>query len=630
MLRPSVAPLCAAMLLVGCGNGPRSTPDAVPTPSTLDEFRTAAARIVQETGVPGAGLALVRPDGVEWAGGVGVADRERGTPITADTHFRAGSISKTFVAIALVQQYLDDKLDIEAAVADLAPGVVIDNRFGGSPVTVLHLLQHTAGFDDMHFNEMYNRDDAADLPLADVLARNPASRRVRWRPGTRMSYSNPGYGVAAYVLEQVTGRAYEDVIREGIFEPLGMRTSSFTLTDDDLPLLARGYDSPSGPPVPFTQIYLRPAGNLHTSSRELGTFVQMLLNWGETSEDLVIDPEYLSNMERPRSSLSAGAGLIYGYGSGIASRSLAGFPVLGHGGGIDGFSSAYGYSAARDAGWVVLVNGTYAPSAVERLSELAVRYLKREVEPPPRPEHAASPDTLAGYAGYYHAEGSRNAVLGGLEWLTGGSTIRPTGNALEVSPVFGGPTRLIPVSDTLFRREQDVTPSRVFTTDEDGRTLLLGDGYYGVRTPRWRVEMVRGAVFWSLAMLATVPIAALVWLLRAWRSSRTFAASGNASEGRALKIVLCLIPLALLAFFGIAMAPARDWGVMNTWTRLTFLGSWAVPLLSLIALALVATTWAGGTGRWFGLYTAAVTAAGWCLSAYMAVWGLVGLRPWAY
>jgi CubicO group peptidase (beta-lactamase class C family) len=629
MFRPFAAPLCAAMLLAGCGAGARSIPDAVPTSSTLDEFRAAAARIVQETGVPGAGLALVRPDGVEWAGGVGVADRERGTPVTADTHFRAGSISKTFIAMALVQQYLDDKLDIDAPVADLAPGVAIDNRFGGSPVTVLHLLQHTAGFDDMHFNEMYARDDAADLPLADVLARNPASRRVRWRPGTRMSYSNPGYGVAAYVLEQVTGRAYEDVIRERIFEPLGMRTSSFTLTGDDLPLLARGYDSPSGPSVPFTQIYLRPAGNLHTSARELGTFVQMLLNWGEAGEDLVIDPEYLSNMERPRSSLSARAGLIYGYGSGIASRSLAGFPVLGHGGGIDGFSSAYGYSAARDAGWVVLVNGTYAPSAVERLSELAVRYLKREVEPPARPEHAASPDTLAGYAGYYHAEGSRNAVLGGLEWITGGSTLRPDGNALEVRPVFGGTTRLIPVSDTLFRRDQDVTPSRVFTTDEDGRTLLLGDGYYGVRTPRWRVEIVRGAVLLSLSVLATVPLAALVWLVGAWRPSAR-AGSGGGRQGRVLKVALCLLPLAVLACFGIAMAPAREWGVMNTWTRLTYLGSCAVPLLSLISLALVATTWSRGISRWFGLYTAAVTAAGLCLSAYLAVWGLIGLRPWAY
>jgi hypothetical protein len=483
----------------------------------------------------------------------------------------------------------------------------------------------------MHFNETYNLHDPPDLPLADVLARNPASRRVRWRPGTRMSYSNPGYGVAAYVLEQVTGRAYEDVIRERIFAPLGMRTSRFTLTDEDLPMLARGYDSPTGPPVPYTQIYLRPAGNLHTSPRELGAFVQMLLNWGETSDQLVIDPEYLSNMERPRTSLSASAGLIYGYGSGIASRSLAGFPVLGHGGGIDGFSSAYGYAAARDAGWVVLVNGTYAPSAVERLSELAVRYLKRDVEPPAKPEHQASPGVLDGHAGYYHAEGSRNEVMGALEWITGGSTVRADGNSLVVTPVFGrGQARLIPVSDTLFRREQDVTPSRVFTTDEDGRAVLLGDGYFGVRTPRWRVELVRGAMVLALAVLATPPIALLIWRLRAWRGSPSPVASRRTSGGASLALVLGLLPLAWLAVFAIAMAPAREWGVMNTWTRLTFIGSWALPLLSLVASVLVANAWRQGTGRWFATYATAVTAAALCLSAYIAAWGLIGLRPWAY
>ena len=103
-----------------------------------------------------------------------------------------------------------------------------------------------------------------------------------------------------------------------------MRTSSFSLRPRATSPAGEGIStSATGPPVPFTQIYLRPAGNLHTSPREMGAFVQMLLNWGEIDRALVIDPEYLSNMERPGSSLAAKAGLIYGYGTGIASSSLA-------------------------------------------------------------------------------------------------------------------------------------------------------------------------------------------------------------------------------------------------------------------------------------------------------------------
>jgi CubicO group peptidase (beta-lactamase class C family) len=74
-----------------------------PWPKSVDEFRAAVQQVLNDTGVPGAGVALVRSSGVEWAGGVGFADRDLRTPVTADTHFRAGSISKTFIASSLVQ-----------------------------------------------------------------------------------------------------------------------------------------------------------------------------------------------------------------------------------------------------------------------------------------------------------------------------------------------------------------------------------------------------------------------------------------------------------------------------------------------------------------------------------------------
>ena len=126
-------------------------------PGTLDEFKAAVQQVLNDTGVPGAGIALVRLGGVEWAGGVGYADRDAKTAVTADTHFRAGSISKTFVASALVQMYEDGEIDLNSPVVELVPDVQIDNAWMiEEPVRVIHLLEHTAGFDDMHFNELYN------------------------------------------------------------------------------------------------------------------------------------------------------------------------------------------------------------------------------------------------------------------------------------------------------------------------------------------------------------------------------------------------------------------------------------------------------------------------------------------
>jgi CubicO group peptidase (beta-lactamase class C family) len=84
-------------------------------------------------------------------------------------------------------------VDLRARVGDLAPELHIGNRWDAEqPITVAHLLEHTAGFDDMRPNELYAPLGAEAMPLAKVLARNTASRVARWRPGSRFSYANPG------------------------------------------------------------------------------------------------------------------------------------------------------------------------------------------------------------------------------------------------------------------------------------------------------------------------------------------------------------------------------------------------------------------------------------------------------
>ncbi len=166
--------LATALVALACvATGAQSSPD--PWPKTVEEFRSAVQTVLSDTGVPGAGIALVRTSGVEWAGGIGVADRATNIPVTADTHFRAGSISKTFIASALVQMYLDSIIDLDTPVLEIAPELQIDNAWEpGDPVRVIHLLQHTAGFDDMHFNEIYGNASTPDLPLEAVLKINPA------------------------------------------------------------------------------------------------------------------------------------------------------------------------------------------------------------------------------------------------------------------------------------------------------------------------------------------------------------------------------------------------------------------------------------------------------------------------
>ncbi|HEX4461943.1 MAG TPA: serine hydrolase domain-containing protein, partial [Polyangia bacterium] len=186
-----------------------------PPARDLAELRARIAVVLQRNHVPGAGLALVTRDRLMFAGGVGWADRASKQPVTSETLFRVGSITKSFIALALLQLAERGRIDLNARVADLAPELAIANRWQkDAPITVAHLLEHTAGFDDMHFNEMYAPVAVEDMPLAQILARNPASRVARWRPGSRFSYANPGYTVAAYLIEKVSGRPWRDYVRD--------------------------------------------------------------------------------------------------------------------------------------------------------------------------------------------------------------------------------------------------------------------------------------------------------------------------------------------------------------------------------------------------------------------------------
>jgi CubicO group peptidase (beta-lactamase class C family) len=612
-----------AAIAIAAGAIPAAQRADAPTPQTIDELRAAVARVLQEANIPGAGISLVRADGVEWEGGIGLADRDRGTRVTPDTHFRVGSISKTFIAIAIVQMYYDDLLSLHDTIDELAPEIQIDNPWHETdPVRVVNLLQHTAGFDDMHFNELYNLDDPPDMPLLEVLQRNPSSRRVRWRPGTRISYSNPGYALAGYLVEKLSGSPYEDYIDRKILLPLRMNTSSFRLRPEDERLLAQGYGAPTGPPTGFPHIYLRPAGNLHSSPREMGRFVRMLLNWGELDDEFIVDPEYLGNMERSSTTRAAEAGLRTTFGSGLFWDLSLPFPMIGHGGGIEGFTSTYGYSPSRDVGFVILLNSS-APAArraLHDISSLAIRYLKRDVEAPVKPETQLDTAVLDRYVGYYQDANPRNQFIWPLQRLMSGRRVWRDGDQLFMQPLIGPSLRLIPVSETLFRRESDLDATMVFATNGEGATVLTGAQLYAERVPRWRVERVRLPVVLSLLVLMSPLLVAIVWVARLRRSGWWD-----------LKAALLACPIIIAAgVLPLTLTPVREWGFKNAATMMVFIATLSLPALAIVIVLLTVGARRREASGGLVAYALAVALAAAGLSVYLGANGLIGLRLWSY
>ena len=298
---------CALPLAVAAQEPDRIDRDPARVTVDVEELKAEIQKILDENRIPGASVALVEKERTLWAGGVGMADVDAGVDVTANHLFRVGSISKSFTALAVLHAVEDGLLNLDTPVRELAPEVGFTNRWERThPITVAMVMEHTAGFDDIHFRE-YAKVDDPGITLADGLAYNPGSRVSRWQPGTHMSYSNSGPPIAAYIVEKITGKPFEDYVREHVFDPLGMESSTFHFPRDAA-LLAKGYEADGVREASYDHIIVRPSGGLNSSSREMARYLRMMINRGTLDGVRLLAPKTITRMETPTTTLAARAG----------------------------------------------------------------------------------------------------------------------------------------------------------------------------------------------------------------------------------------------------------------------------------------------------------------------------------
>jgi len=446
-----------------------------PAPPTPDALRDSIESVLDRTGAPGAGIVLFSADSIRWEGYFGVADRAEDRPVTEETVFRAGSVSKSFVSAAALALAQNGQLDLQAPVRDRVPEIEIQNPWAESdPVRVAHLLEHTAGFDDLAIHEYVSR--SPDLTLREGLAINPASRTVRWQPGMYYSYSNAGPPVAAYLLQQKTGQPFEALVVDRIFEPLGMTASSFLRDERVSGHLATGYAADGETEAPYVHIGLRPSGALNARPADLARFGQMLLGRGTRGDTTLLDSALVKRMETPHTSLAARNGLGTGYGLGNSASVENGFVYQGHGGAIDGFVAEYGYLPTHDRGFVVMLNSQDSDTQGQILA-LVRSYQTRSLTPPEPPPVADVPaDTLARFAGHYVSFTPRNEIAHFVERLLGIVHVDTTANGLTANPALGTADTLLPVQAQQFRGPAEPVVTAVFARDASGDWVLSGNG----------------------------------------------------------------------------------------------------------------------------------------------------------
>ena len=580
-------------------------------PRTIDELRARIAEILLREGVPGAGIALVADGEIVWSGGVGLADRATKRPVDADTLFRVGSITKTFIALAVMKLVEEGRLDLDARVADLAPEIEMENAWADeAPVTVAHLLEHTAGFDDMRPNELYASVADEVMPLAAVLARNPRSRRARWRPGAHASYANPGYTVAAYIIEKVTGERYEDYLAREVLRPLGMTGARLRWSLDAERRLARGHHG--GVAIPYQALFHRPAGNLMASPRDLAALVTMWLARGRP----LVTAASASRMER--SATGALRGIDVDYGLGVYGDVFQAVPMRGHDGGIDGFLSSYRYAPSSGVGYVVLVNSTDpdAGRALFAIRGLVLQFLLADRATPPPPRPSPVPDErLAAWAGTYRIDNPRHQLFAFLTSIGPRLLVRHEPGRL-VARVQGGDREweLVPLGRDTFGLPGTSGSALAFKRDPSGRRALHGVFGELVEEPPMLAALTYHG---SRAVLYILASALLVPFMSSARR-RHLVTAGAA-------LTLFAIPPVF-----VAAANARALGEPNPYTVAIAALTLAFVLLSALSVKRAIIYLSGPFALPTRLYAAAFAVAAGATTAFLAHHHLIGICLWRW
>lgn len=335
-----------------------ATVTATTVASYFNGFDEFVESVMNEWHVPGLAVAAIKDGEVVFSKGYGYRDVARELPMTPRTLLAIGSNSKSFTAMILGMLAEEGKLDWNEPVRTYLPGFQLFDEGAANQMTPRDLVTHRSGLprhDVLWYGRSYSRKELFDR-LRYI--QPTTTFRGRWQ------YQNLMFMTAGYLAERITGRSWEDLVRERIFQPLGMARSNLSVTDsptsDDFALPYMLIEDELSA-IPFRNLdAVGPAGSINSTVEEMIRYVQMHINQGEYNGTRIISDETAALMQRPHSTVPGEpqhpeVGYA-SYGLGLMVTTYHGRKLVQHGGGIDGFISSMSWMPREKLGVVVLTN----------------------------------------------------------------------------------------------------------------------------------------------------------------------------------------------------------------------------------------------------------------------------------
>jgi len=339
-------------------------------PATTGKIDDIVTKALADSGTPSVSLAVVQGGKLVYVKAYGNARLEPPLAAQPEMRYSIGSVSKQFLAGAILLLVQDGKLSLDDRVSRYLPGLT-----RASEVTIRQLLSHTSGYQDFYPQD-YVAPFMQQPVTADAILNQWARKPLDFDPGARWQYSNTNYVAAGRIVERVTGEPVMAFLAARILKPLGI-SSAIDLADRALtPQDAAGYTrfalGPMRPALPEGRGWLFAAGELAMTASDLAQWDLSLI--GRT----LLKPASLDAMMSP---VRLRNGAPTGYGLGVGVTAEAGHPKLSHGGAVSGFVSQNVVWPDQAAAVVALSNadGSTAPGAIaEQIGPLLVG----EVEDP--------------------------------------------------------------------------------------------------------------------------------------------------------------------------------------------------------------------------------------------------------
>jgi D-alanyl-D-alanine carboxypeptidase len=374
-----------------------------PLEENLDAYVAAYSSAMN---APGLTLGLTDATATRRVACYGYANLELPTPVNPDHLFQIGSITKSFVALVILQLHDEGKLDLHKPVLDYLPELPVVTEFG--PVTTHHLLSHTSGLPDDSY----------------LFQADPSARLVQgFKPGEHFHYCNPAFVILGLLAERLDGRPWRVLLQERILKPLGMTQTSPVISPAIRAASASSYDAFRDDVVYPRQGRLAPAPNLVTDETDgciastpgdMARYARMLLARGQGSAGRIVSEESFTLMSTPYIK-APDFSPTASYGYGIAVDTLDGHKILRHTGGMISFASSIHVDLDGGVAAFASINAMQGYRPID-VTQYAVRLLRaeREAKPLPPPPPIADPcevDNAADYAGTFTAPDGRKLVF---------------------------------------------------------------------------------------------------------------------------------------------------------------------------------------------------------------------------